>query len=108
MPHMHRPGGVGRDIFDIDFFAPAEAGTAVVGAVRQDGAKLVPPETGIETDVDEAGARHLDGGDLVQRPKLRRSEEHTSELQSLMRLSYAVFCLKKKSTIETHTKSSYN
>src|SRR3546814_5567662 len=28
----------------------------------------------------------------------RRSEEHTSELQSLMRLSYAVFCLKKKKT----------
>src|SRR3546814_2384333 len=31
-----------------------------------------------------------------------RSEEHTSELQSLMRISYAVFCLKKK-TQETHT-----
>src|SRR3546814_4130080 len=30
---------------------------------------------------------------------LRRSEEHTSELQSLMRISYAVFCLKKKKTI---------
>src|SRR3546814_10506328 len=29
---------------------------------------------------------------------LRRSEEHTSELQSLMRISYAVFCLKKKMT----------
>src|SRR3546814_4764085 len=29
-------------------------------------------------------------------PKFRRSEEHTSELQSLMRISYAVFCLKKK------------
>src|SRR3546814_9777475 len=28
--------------------------------------------------------------------KIRRSEEHTSELQSLMRISYAVFCLKKK------------
>src|SRR3546814_4537887 len=28
----------------------------------------------------------------------RRSEEHTSELQSLMRISYAVFCLKKKKT----------
>src|SRR3546814_8514005 len=28
--------------------------------------------------------------------KTRRSEEHTSELQSLMRISYAVFCLKKK------------
>src|SRR3546814_5442216 len=36
----------------------------------------------------------------------RRSEEHTSELQSLMRISYAVFCLKKKKTImiqPTHT-----
>src|SRR3546814_10455882 len=30
------------------------------------------------------------------RPAARRSEEHTSELQSLMRISYAVFCLKKK------------
>src|SRR3546814_4362913 len=29
-----------------------------------------------------------------------RSEEHTSELQSLMRISYAVFCLKKKKTIQ--------
>src|SRR3546814_6764720 len=37
-----------------------------------------------------------------------RSEEHTSELQSLMRISYAVFCLKKKNIkpqhINTHTK----
>src|SRR3546814_2558382 len=33
-----------------------------------------------------------------------RSEEHTSELQSLMRISYAVFCLKKKKNIDTkHT-----
>src|SRR3546814_8417788 len=31
-----------------------------------------------------------------------RSEEHTSELQSLMRISYAVFCLKKKTQINTH------
>src|SRR3546814_6521624 len=31
-----------------------------------------------------------------QRPRIGRSEEHTSELQSLMRISYAVFCLKKK------------
>src|SRR3546814_7264399 len=30
--------------------------------------------------------------------KIERSEEHTSELQSLMRISYAVFCLKKKNT----------
>src|SRR3546814_10416559 len=32
----------------------------------------------------------------------RRSEEHTSELQSLMRISYAVFCLKKKTKQTTH------
>src|SRR3546814_8690540 len=32
-----------------------------------------------------------------------RSEEHTSELQSLMRISYAVFCLKKKKTKTTHS-----
>src|SRR3546814_1292288 len=33
---------------------------------------------------------------LMAEPRLIRSEEHTSELQSLMRISYAVFCLKKK------------
>src|SRR3546814_2076473 len=32
-----------------------------------------------------------------------RSEEHTSELQSLMRISYAVFCLKKKKKTKKHT-----
>src|SRR3546814_7750097 len=34
-----------------------------------------------------------------------RSEEHTSELQSLMRISYAVFCLKKKNNNTTHNKA---
>src|SRR3546814_2651945 len=34
-------------------------------------------------------------------PRELRSEEHTSELQSLMRISYAVFCLKKKNTKQT-------
>src|SRR3546814_9781568 len=34
-------------------------------------------------------------------PKQGRSEEHTSELQSLMRISYAVFCLQKKKTKKT-------
>src|SRR3546814_8531903 len=38
---------------------------------------------------------------------MQRSEEHTSELQSLMRISYAVFCLKKKiiNITQVHTKS---
>src|SRR3546814_3619287 len=37
----------------------------------------------------------------AQRPAASRSEEHTSELQSLMRISYAVFCLKKKTDQKT-------
>src|SRR3546814_955981 len=56
------------------------------------------------------GCRHLaarqhpfrGGADRLSCPKVRspRSEEHTSELQSLMRISYAVFCLKKKTQIK--------
>src|SRR3546814_6539221 len=38
------------------------------------------------------------GGSRPHSVRMRRSEEHTSELQSLMRISYAVFCLKKKTT----------
>src|SRR3546814_4790724 len=41
----------------------------------------------------------------AKRPK-SRSEEHTSELQSLMRISYAVFCLKKKKIINTKQRNS--
>src|SRR3546814_1916279 len=41
-------------------------------------------------------------GDFIYR-LWQRSEEHTSELQSLMRISYAVFCLKKKNKQRTHT-----
>src|SRR3546814_3341196 len=43
--------------------------------------------------------RNPDAG-LIERLEIseHRSEEHTSELQSLMRISYAVFCLKKKNT----------
>src|SRR3546814_8454584 len=36
---------------------------------------------------------------------VKSSEEHTSELQSLMRISYAVFCLKKKNTENTHRRN---
>src|SRR3546814_6007007 len=39
----------------------------------------------------------------AERPADQRSEEHTSELQSLMRISYAVFCLKKKKRKQTQT-----
>src|SRR3546814_2904996 len=39
---------------------------------------------------------------VARRPSPERSEEHTSELQSLMRISYAVFCLKKKKKYQEH------
>src|SRR3546814_9368597 len=39
---------------------------------------------------------------------LPRSEEHTSELQSLMRISYAVFCLKKKNQTNTQSQTTTN
>src|SRR3546814_3620898 len=42
------------------------------------------------------------GEEVVQVMRKGRSEEHTSELQSLMRISYAVFCLKKKKTTNKH------
>src|SRR3546814_2065490 len=48
----------------------------------------------VEDDHDVRGDRIKERGELVVRHD--RSEEHTSELQSLMRISYAVFCLKKK------------
>src|SRR3546814_5135263 len=50
----------------------------------------------------ERAAAELDGSygayraDIARSSEAIRSEEHTSELQSLMRISYAVFCLKKK------------
>src|SRR3546814_8136843 len=51
-------------------------------------------------------------GEDVSAPKEKspRSEEHTSELQSLMRISYAVFCLKKKSSTQRliHNRTKYH
>src|SRR3546814_9189892 len=55
-----------------------------------------------EDDLDEAYVEHDSAKALIleleqaQPDEEYRSEEHTSELQSLMRISYAVFCLKKK------------
>src|SRR3546814_5965956 len=53
----------------------------------------------LDLRVHDIGRRAGDmGAGLRVRPRrgMQRSEEHTSELQSLMRISYAVFCLKKK------------
>src|SRR3546814_7992672 len=61
---------------------------------------------------DPAAAQALGlelGGPEAVTELVRRSEEHTSELQSLMRISYAVFCLKKKKKNTKNTQTSkYN
>src|SRR3546814_7039525 len=59
----------------------------------QETADLHPQWTGRLEGVDREGGCDFGRG-VAAGP--RRSEEHTSELQSLMRISYAVFCLKKK------------
>src|SRR3546814_4879057 len=67
--------------------------------------------TGVDEDI-YWGVERKKGS--VKSSKLTRSEEHTSELQSLMRISYAVFCLKKKTQkkqlipIQTTTKQHKN
>src|SRR3546814_3314730 len=58
---------------------------------------LFAPGVALDDIVKSVNALGASPGDLVAiLEALKRSEEHTSELQSLMRISYAVFCLKKK------------
>src|SRR3546814_3930150 len=74
------------------------------GLVREGGINM-PEGTRCETPTGYAA---FPGDALLPTPPRSRvelrSEEHTSELQSLMRISYAVFCLKKKNTEPTTTK----
>src|SRR3546814_3422469 len=70
-------------------------------AERAHGRRLL--RFGLDADAD-VGARDLrfaDDGMHFTLVTPDRSEEHTSELQSLMRISYAVFCLKKKNNTNT-------
>src|SRR3546814_4258141 len=71
----------------------------------------IKPRAGQRAFLDKArqGCRHLQSKPFSvihrrhhvrSRSGRRRSEEHTSELQSLMRISYAVFCLKKKKSLK--------
>src|SRR3546814_3715808 len=54
----------------------------------------------------QAAARTLAlGSAALSGPTAVRSEEHTSELQSLMRISYAVFCLKQKNKVQANKKT---
>src|SRR3546814_3409865 len=90
--------------------APARAigldrGEHVIDAVERPAVQADLAFVGVQERLDQRLA-----GSFVELRE-RRSEEHTSELQSLMRISYAVFCLKQKKTKhdkQTHTLQSYH
>src|SRR3546814_7901242 len=77
----------GRELLVVAGAAHGDAAAQGVEVVPVDG--VAELEHDVVGDVDE----DAEGTDARE-----RSEEHTSELQSLMRISYAVFCLKKKKT----------
>src|SRR3546814_6298878 len=86
------PSGIGQEL-------AAKAAPARDDARSPPLDRIHPPAIHRQTDaVDVGGGRRAQEGDHAAgflRRREARSEEHTSELQSLMRISYAVFCLKK-------------
>src|SRR3546814_10592379 len=87
----------------VDSFTAAQhAGNSTTTGLLHDVTGLLA-QAGVPEAIRQAGALNYLGrmiysqGNLLgYRDSFFRSEEHTSELQSLMRISYAVFCLKKK------------
>src|SRR3546814_10233804 len=74
---------------------------ALIAAVRSEDydsfGRVTTPKLGVLYDPSADFTLKASWGKSFKAPTLlHRSEEHTSELQSLMRISYAVFCLKKK------------
>src|SRR3546814_9187969 len=108
----HRRGGIGRQGDEVvENPRPLrrvalEAADAVVGLVTEFGAVIIDAhQPGAIIGADVLAVLHPRIIHLlteVQRP-VERSEEHTSELQSLMRISYAVFCLKKQKSKHKNT-----
>src|SRR3546814_10007916 len=88
-----------REIFGFDAFRGEQA--AIVGHLVEGGDALVlMPTGGGKSLCYQLPALLREGTGIVVSPliALMRSDEHTSELQSLMRNSYAVFCLKNTTT----------
>src|SRR3546814_3446128 len=84
-------------------------GIAAIQAFRTARVGGSPPRSLLKTVITSFGTDFATANAEFQRvgapaPGRQRSEEHTSELQSLMRISYAVFCLKKKTNrLEHHS-----
>src|SRR3546814_4156604 len=77
-------------------------GKRVHGELRIEKARIefdAAPGVVAQQGVGDQCRRFHDEAEIVRHLRGVRSEEHTSELQSLMRISYAVFCLKKKKKI---------
>src|SRR3546814_4388830 len=89
----HRLGDGLADILGAGIAAHVAGARAALGQHDLDRPLDRPRRVGMAEMVEH----HRAGPDLADRVG-DRSEEHTSELQSLMRISYAVFCLKKKTT----------
>src|SRR3546814_4677603 len=68
---------------------------------------LMPPMLQQQQPLSARGSSRSSSSSSSGRDGPLRSEEHTSELQSLMRISYAVFCLKKKKTLESTNNNTY-
>src|SRR3546814_5976397 len=78
------------------------------GSTREGGAWPVPSPGCTDFRIREPWHHRHQGTSSGVLPTHGRSEEHTSELQSLMRTSYAVFCLKKKTTHNYKKKDHYS
>src|SRR3546814_3494578 len=95
-----RNHGVERDVFLPDEALGRERPVRQQVQHRADGAGGGDLDGAFHLAAHRLGEDLLHIGLLHQPALLQRSEEHTSELQSLMRISYAVFCLKKKKKYE--------
>src|SRR3546814_5626305 len=90
------PSGMGA-YHGRDGFRTFSHAKAVFKQARLDVAKLAGIKPPYGRGTMKAVRRQMKG-EAVRRPSISRSEEHTSELQSLLRTSYDVFCLKQKKT----------
>src|SRR3546814_1731548 len=78
------------------YFAVGEKALRIAYASHVERGQVQRFKSFADNDFGGAAADIDDQAPVLGRAQLVRSEEHTSELQSLMRISYAVFCLKKK------------
>src|SRR3546814_2815457 len=86
------PANLCREALDL-----ASRALARIAAPSRPNPKIIVANRHVSPEIGAATRRHIEIAPYSENRAISiRSEEHTSELQSLMRISYAVFCLKKK------------